>query len=52
MPIYDFKCKKCNKRFSVTLPISKMESAKCPKCGSKSLSRVFETFTAITGKKS
>lgn len=52
MPIYDFKCKKCGKSFAVTLPISQMGKAKCPKCGSKSLSRVYEAFTAITKKKS
>ncbi len=51
MPIYEFNCKKCKKRFSETLPISKMKHAKCPKCGSRDLARVFEAFMAITGKK-
>ena len=45
MPIYEYECKSCEKAFETYLPIMKTESgAKCPKCGSEDVERVFSTF--------
>ncbi|MEO8232431.1 MAG: FmdB family zinc ribbon protein [Ignavibacteriota bacterium] len=55
MPTYDFKCKKCNKKFSLSLSISEYSNKKsftCPKCKSISVMRIFSGFTAVTSKKS
>jgi len=54
MPSYDFKCKKCGKRFSTKLTVDELESRryKCPKCGSKAVEKLVTSFFAQTSKKS
>lgn len=55
MPTYEFKCSKCEKKFSHQLSISDYERKKsftCPHCKSKSTKRIFSNFTAVTSKKS
>ncbi len=55
MPTYEFKCNKCEKKFSLQLSISDYERKKsftCPHCKSKSVKRIFSGFTAVTSKKS
>ena len=41
MPIFDFKCKKCNKEFEAL--VLKTPAA-CPKCKSKNLEQLISTF--------
>ncbi len=55
MPMYEFKCKKCKRNFSLQLTISeygKKKSFACPHCKSRSVRRIFSNFTAITSSKS
>lgn len=54
MPIYEFECLKCKKIFSLVLSLAEYEKKKpeCPKCGSKQVEQVVETFYAVTSKKS
>jgi len=53
MPRYDFRCKKCAKRFSIKLTVHELESRryKCPKCGSKRLDKLVTSFFAQTSRK-
>jgi putative FmdB family regulatory protein len=45
MPIYEYRCRKCGKRFSVlTLRISETPSPKCDKCGSRAADRLMSRF--------
>ncbi|HVM98171.1 MAG TPA: zinc ribbon domain-containing protein [Candidatus Acidoferrales bacterium] len=45
MPIYEYRCRKCGKRFSVlTLRISEKAAPQCDKCGSKSADRLLSRF--------
>jgi putative FmdB family regulatory protein len=45
MPIYEFRCGKCSKRYSVlTLRVSEKADAKCPKCGSRRAERLLSRF--------
>ena len=45
MPIYEYRCRKCQKRFSVlTLRISERAVAECPKCGSRAAERLLSRF--------
>ena len=40
MPLYEFRCQKCNKPFEALLTSSSMEAlaeVKCPTCGSKNV---------------
>ncbi|MBM3789002.1 MAG: zinc ribbon domain-containing protein [Acidobacteria bacterium] len=54
MPTYDYKCSKCRKKFSVIMSIAEYDQkkAKCPKCGSRQVEQVIQSFFAVTSKKS
>jgi putative FmdB family regulatory protein len=54
MPVYDYRCAKCNKKFSLTMSIAEHETkkVKCPKCGSSKVGRQLAVFYAVTSKKS
>jgi putative FmdB family regulatory protein len=48
MPIYEYRCNKCNKRVSVlTLRVSEEVNPECDRCGSKSLSRLMSRFAMV-----
>jgi putative FmdB family regulatory protein len=53
MPTYDYRCPKCNKKFTTTLSISAHDSgkAKCPKCGEKKVQQLISAFQVKTSKK-
>lgn len=54
MPVYEYVCRKCGKKFALTLTISAHENkrARCPKCASASVARQITSFFAQTSKKS
>lgn len=45
MPIYEYRCRKCGKRFSVlTLRVSEAAAPQCDKCGSRAADRLMSRF--------
>jgi putative FmdB family regulatory protein len=45
MPIYEFRCRQCGKRFSVlTLRVSEPVVPECAKCGSRTADRLLSRF--------
>jgi len=54
MPVYEFICEKCKKRFTLTLSLSEYERKKfaCPKCKSNKVRQQISTFQTVTSKKS
>lgn len=44
MPIYEYKCKKCDERFEEYLSTSTKPKPPCPACGGKSVERVWSTI--------
>jgi putative FmdB family regulatory protein len=54
MPIYEYLCKKCRKRFTLVMSVSEYEKKKikCPKCQSTRVEQEVHTFFAVTSKKS
>jgi len=54
MPIYEYRCTKCRKRFSYERSISEHGKRRpaCPKCKSRAVEPMFSTFFAKTGRKS
>jgi len=54
MPVYDFRCGGCGKKFSLSMSISEREHKriKCPKCSSSKAEPVFSSFFAKTSRKS
>jgi putative FmdB family regulatory protein len=48
MPIYEYRCNKCNRRVSVlTLRVSEEVNPECDRCGSKNLSRLMSRFATV-----
>jgi putative FmdB family regulatory protein len=54
MPIYDYKCQKCGKSFTLHLTVAEHDKGriKCPKCGSVRVRQLITSFSVITSKKS
>ena len=54
MPVYEFICEECDRKFSLILAFAEYEKKKidCPKCKSKKVKRQLSTFQVITQKKS
>jgi putative FmdB family regulatory protein len=54
MPVYDFKCEKCNKSFSMSMSISEYEKKdfKCPECRSSKVKQQITPFQTKTSRKS
>jgi putative FmdB family regulatory protein len=53
MPLYEFVCRKCHKKFGEVLTIKEHETKKlhCPKCKSADLEKVIEPFFPKTASK-
>jgi putative FmdB family regulatory protein len=52
---YEFRCQKCKKEFEVVFSFAEYDQkkgrTKCPKCGSRRVSRRISTFEVKTSKK-
>lgn len=53
MPLYEYICKRCRKKFAEVLTLKELETKKveCPKCKSADLEKVIEPFFAKTASK-
>jgi putative FmdB family regulatory protein len=52
MPVYEYRCKECGKKFEVTAHLDERDKlARCPKCESKQVEIVFSSFTCAPPKK-
>ena len=54
MPIYEYVCLACKKKFSETKPVSSHDpkKVKCPKCTSKKVERRWSPVNVTTSRKS
>ena len=54
MPTYDFACKKCRHRFTLSMSMKQHETRKvqCPKCKSRQVEQEWRRFYVVTSKKS
>jgi len=46
MPIYEYKCKECDKVFEQLMRSSSDQPDACPKCGGRKLVKQFSSFSA------
>ena len=44
MPIYEYRCKKCEKEFEELIREKKEGTIKCPKCGSSETQKLLSGF--------
>jgi putative FmdB family regulatory protein len=53
MPLYEYVCRKCHKKFAEVLTIKEHDAKKihCPKCKGRNVEKVIEPFTPITASK-
>jgi putative FmdB family regulatory protein len=53
-PSYDYRCAKCNKKFTAILSIGEHDAGKvkCPKCGYRKLEQLVTAFQVKTSSKS
>ena len=47
MPIFEYRCKKCEEEFEAL--VLGRESAECPSCHGRKLEKLLSTFAAFTG---
>lgn len=54
MPEYEFECKQCGNKFTITESYKQRErhQEKCPKCSSKKVEQLMSSVYAKTSKKS
>jgi putative FmdB family regulatory protein len=54
MPLYEYVCRKCQKKFNEVLTVKEHDSKKmrCPQCKSQDVEHVIEPFFAKTTRKS
>ncbi|MBQ3834452.1 MAG: zinc ribbon domain-containing protein [Elusimicrobia bacterium] len=46
MPLFEFICKKCGKKFEKLVFSTDNEKLKCPECNSEDVEKQFSTFSA------
>jgi putative FmdB family regulatory protein len=44
MPIYEFICRKCGRRFECLVPMGKEKDAVCPGCGAADGKKILSSF--------
>jgi putative FmdB family regulatory protein len=54
MPLYDYVCRECKKKFQIVEPIGRHDPKRvsCPKCRSKKVDRLWTGVNVHTSKKS
>ena len=54
MPLYEYVCRKCKRKFSEVLTVKEHDARKihCPQCKSRDVESVIEPFFAKTSRKS
>ncbi len=54
MPLYEFRCEKCRKKFTLKVSVTEYEKKRpaCPKCKSRKASRIFSPVITQTDTKS
>ncbi len=54
MPMYDFECTECGKKFTLSESFGEHDrhEQRCPECGSKKVQQLISTVYAKTSKKS
>ncbi len=54
MPVYEYRCEECGKRFDIIATLTEKEAGLnpvCPECGGNKVEQVFGRFMVIGGSK-
>lgn len=55
IPVYEYQCEDCGRKFDIVATIGEKEAGlapSCPKCGRQRCRQVFSRFTLLAGSKS
>ena len=55
MPVYEYKCEDCDRKFDIVATLAEKEAGLapvCPRCGCRRAKQVFGRFTLLTSSKS
>lgn len=44
MPVYEYRCGRCDERFEELLPSSTAPAPNCPSCGAAEVTRLYSAF--------
>ena len=50
MPLYEYECRECDRRFDRLVSASAADSAACPRCGSVDVRRLISVIAGMTGR--
>ncbi len=49
MPVYEYQCRQCDKRFELLRPMSQSDAtATCPRCAATDAQRTISVFAAVS----
>lgn len=48
MPIFNFACKQCGKKFDLMISNAQKNQAKCPECGSLEIKQLLSAFNTAS----
>ena len=46
MPLFEYRCRKCDTTFEALVSASRTEPVKCESCGSETTEKLFSTFAS------
>lgn len=49
MPLYEYRCKACNRIFEKLVPVSSSTAVECPSCGAGETSKLLSLFASQGG---
>jgi putative FmdB family regulatory protein len=50
MPLYEYECSDCGKRFDRLVQASEADDAACPRCGALEVRRLISVIAGMTGR--
>lgn len=50
MPLYEYECSACGKRFDRLVSVSAADDAVCPRCGDRHVRRLISVIAGMTGR--
>jgi len=49
VPIFDFECKDCGKKFDLMISNADKDKVKCPQCGAGNIKQLISLFNSSSG---
>lgn len=50
MPLYEYECRACDKRFDKLVSAATADDAECPRCGAREARRLISVIAGMTGR--